>query len=174
MGIAFKAMQCARTAHKNQVRKYTDNPYVDHLAEVAGIVSTVSGWDVACALYFDDELVGSIRQSARRSDLFFEFLSEALAHKLRDYVASGANPKLSIIDPTEEVDTHYTVTYSSQLLVTGGVYNGQPVEVVKKFDDYCVYNNWRFVEIKDHEGTTTRIALDEFKIPLRLKESTND
>lgn len=43
MSIAFKAMQFAREAHKNQVRKYTENPYVDHLAEVAGIVAAL-GW----------------------------------------------------------------------------------------------------------------------------------
>jgi (p)ppGpp synthase/HD superfamily hydrolase len=36
-------MMFAREAHKNQVRKYTENPYVDHLAEVAGIVAAL-GW----------------------------------------------------------------------------------------------------------------------------------
>lgn len=36
--IAFAAMLFAREAHKHQVRKYTGNPYADHLAEVAGIV----------------------------------------------------------------------------------------------------------------------------------------
>lgn len=39
--LAFEAMQFARYAHANQVRKYTGNPYSDHLAEVAGIVATV-------------------------------------------------------------------------------------------------------------------------------------
>lgn len=40
--IAVKAMLFAREAHKDQVRRYTGNPYHDHLAEVAGIVSTVT------------------------------------------------------------------------------------------------------------------------------------
>jgi len=35
MEIAFKY-------HKNQVRKYTGNPYTDHLAEVTGIVAAVT------------------------------------------------------------------------------------------------------------------------------------
>jgi guanosine-3',5'-bis(diphosphate) 3'-pyrophosphohydrolase len=39
--LAIRAMIFARQAHKDQVRKYTGNPYADHLAEVAGIVSTV-------------------------------------------------------------------------------------------------------------------------------------
>lgn len=39
--VQFRAMRWARTAHAKQVRKYTGNPYTDHLAEVAGIVATV-------------------------------------------------------------------------------------------------------------------------------------
>lgn len=39
--LAYRAMMFARNAHATQVRKYTGNPYVDHLAEVAGIVATV-------------------------------------------------------------------------------------------------------------------------------------
>lgn len=35
-------MSFARETHKNQTRKYTGNPYADHLAEVAGIVATVA------------------------------------------------------------------------------------------------------------------------------------
>lgn len=40
--LAFDAMAFAREVHAAQRRKYTNNPYADHLAEVAGIVSTVS------------------------------------------------------------------------------------------------------------------------------------
>jgi (p)ppGpp synthase/HD superfamily hydrolase len=36
-------MQFAREVHKDQRRKYTNAPYADHLAEVAGIASTVAG-----------------------------------------------------------------------------------------------------------------------------------
>jgi guanosine-3',5'-bis(diphosphate) 3'-pyrophosphohydrolase len=41
MSVALEAMIFARRVHADQVRKYTGNPYSDHLAEVAGIVSTV-------------------------------------------------------------------------------------------------------------------------------------
>jgi (p)ppGpp synthase/HD superfamily hydrolase len=41
--MAFEAMVFARHVHRDQVRKYTGNPYADHLAEVAGIVATVAG-----------------------------------------------------------------------------------------------------------------------------------
>jgi (p)ppGpp synthase/HD superfamily hydrolase len=40
--LAYRAMMFAREAHKEQRRKYTNNPYSDHLAEVAGIVATVT------------------------------------------------------------------------------------------------------------------------------------
>lgn len=39
--LAYRAMMFARKAHRHQVRKYTGNPYSDHLAEVAGIVATI-------------------------------------------------------------------------------------------------------------------------------------
>jgi GTP diphosphokinase / guanosine-3',5'-bis(diphosphate) 3'-diphosphatase len=42
VSIAYEAMMFAHEVHKDQRRKYTGNPYVDHLAEVAGIVATVS------------------------------------------------------------------------------------------------------------------------------------
>jgi len=41
MSLAYQAMRFAREVHKTQRRKYTNNPYIDHLAEVAGIVATV-------------------------------------------------------------------------------------------------------------------------------------
>ena len=47
--VAYRAMLFAREAHKNHIRKYTNNPYVDHLAEVAGITATVLTDDFAIA-----------------------------------------------------------------------------------------------------------------------------
>lgn len=41
--LAFDAMQFAREVHAGHVRKYTGNPYTDHLAEVCGIAAS-SGW----------------------------------------------------------------------------------------------------------------------------------
>ena len=41
MTIAFEAMIFAREVHKSQRRKYTGNPYADHLAEVTGIAMSV-------------------------------------------------------------------------------------------------------------------------------------
>lgn len=54
MSLAYEAMIFACHAHRTQQRKYTGNPYSDHLAEVAGIVSAVAhDVAVADARYFD-------------------------------------------------------------------------------------------------------------------------
>lgn len=49
MNLAFDAMTFAMEKHKDQRRKYTGNPYSDHLAEVAGIVATVNSADFVIA-----------------------------------------------------------------------------------------------------------------------------
>ncbi|PIG31083.1 HD domain-containing protein [Janthinobacterium sp. 35] len=46
MNLAYEAMMFARHAHRAQQRKYTGNPYSDHLAEVAGIAMSV-GWQAS-------------------------------------------------------------------------------------------------------------------------------
>lgn len=61
MSVAYDAMMFAYAVHATQVRKYTGDPYVIHLGEVAGIVSTVlDGMDpydrdiaLACAWLHD-------------------------------------------------------------------------------------------------------------------------
>lgn len=50
MSIAFEAMMFAMEAHKNQKRKYTNNPYSDHLAEVAGIVATIDNNPISISI----------------------------------------------------------------------------------------------------------------------------
>ncbi len=41
MNIVMEAMKFAAEVHKDQKRKFTGNPYFNHLSEVAGIVRTV-------------------------------------------------------------------------------------------------------------------------------------
>lgn len=50
MDDAYEAMIFARHAHRDQKRKYTGNPYADHLAEVAGIVAAAGGTDMMIAV----------------------------------------------------------------------------------------------------------------------------
>jgi guanosine-3',5'-bis(diphosphate) 3'-pyrophosphohydrolase len=55
MSIAYEAMIFARHAHRAQQRKYTGNPYADHLAEVAGIVAaTDAGANMIATAWLHD------------------------------------------------------------------------------------------------------------------------
>ncbi len=55
MNIAYQAMLFAHMVHKDQVRKYTGNPYTDHLAEVVGMTATVA-WQLDDPVSFEEIL----------------------------------------------------------------------------------------------------------------------
>lgn len=48
--LVYEAMLFACDVHAGQVRKYTNNPYSDHLAEVVGIVASVDPSPVTLAV----------------------------------------------------------------------------------------------------------------------------
>jgi (p)ppGpp synthase/HD superfamily hydrolase len=77
-------MQFAREAHKAQTRKYTGNPYADHLAEVAGITATAL--DV-----FPDHMHAVIIATAWLHDTVedTETTSAELLHEFGTYVRDG-------------------------------------------------------------------------------------
>jgi guanosine-3',5'-bis(diphosphate) 3'-pyrophosphohydrolase len=78
--VAYRAMMFARNAHKNQVRKYTGNPYSDHLAEVAGIVATVSRDPVHIAVAWLHDTVENCGVSLDTiRDLFGEIVCQGVA-----------------------------------------------------------------------------------------------
>jgi len=79
MTLAFRAMQFAREVHKNQVRKYTGNPYTDHLAEVAGIASTVRGEEEVIAVaWLHDCIEDQGCTRAQLMDLFGEVVASGV------------------------------------------------------------------------------------------------
>lgn len=69
--LAFMAMEFAREVHKNQVRKYTENPYADHLAEVAGVVSTIHAEEEVIATAWLHDCIED--QGVTREDLVEKF-----------------------------------------------------------------------------------------------------
>jgi guanosine-3',5'-bis(diphosphate) 3'-pyrophosphohydrolase len=72
-GLAYDAMIFARGVHKNQVRKYTGNPYSDHLAEVAGIVSAVLNDEVSIATAWLHDCVEDQGVTLEQIDSIFGF-----------------------------------------------------------------------------------------------------
>jgi (p)ppGpp synthase/HD superfamily hydrolase len=71
MSLAYNAMVFARRVHANQVRKYTGNPYVDHLAEVAGIVATLDAAPEAIAVAWLHDCIED--QGVAERDLIDQF-----------------------------------------------------------------------------------------------------
>lgn len=69
--LTFSAMLFAREKHQGQVRKYTGNPYVDHLAEVAGIVATVDSSPVVIATAWLHDVVEDCGVSLQEIDRRF-------------------------------------------------------------------------------------------------------
>lgn len=79
---AIDAMVYARMVHRDQRRKYTGNPYADHLAEVAGIVATVADsiTDPLIDGVYIDDVIGAAwlhdcieDQGVQHSDLVLHF-----------------------------------------------------------------------------------------------------
>lgn len=57
MSIAYEAMIFAMNAHKDQKRKYTNEPYFVHLAEVAGIAICANNYNKSISDIYLDEIV---------------------------------------------------------------------------------------------------------------------
>lgn len=91
---AFDAMCFARKAHATQVRKYTGNPYADHLAEVAGIVASVAGRITIDPLMIDIMVSTAwlhdyIEDQRKENDTRGEFAYTELALEFGEVIASG-------------------------------------------------------------------------------------
>jgi hypothetical protein len=135
-------------------------------------------------VYFDDEPVAIIQQTARKSGKDWSFLSEEAAEKLRQYALSHVrqDKKWELIDPNEEIGDTYTVNYGEQLLVKEGLYNGKPVKVLKTFRDHKDIKRWHDIVIEDADNSKEErfsrkmpervINVKDLKIPYHL-EKTN-
>jgi len=88
MNIARKALVVAQNWHANQKRKYTNNPYFDHLCEVAGLISPFYGNNpdiISIALLHD------LLEDTNADELF-------LRSEFNDFIADGV---LLLTDSTE-------------------------------------------------------------------------
>jgi (p)ppGpp synthase/HD superfamily hydrolase len=72
-------MQFAREHHAGQKRKYTGAPYTDHLAEVAGIVTTVDWSDEAtCVAWLHDTMEDCEVTRAELAALFGRYVADGV------------------------------------------------------------------------------------------------
>lgn len=129
-------------------------------------------WVGLQALFFDDELMGRIWQDARKSPVSIAFVSNESAHRLRDYMLTASpDNQYSLINPTDELDDTYGVEYGSQLLVDSGLYQGQPVTVVRESivrGHRGHVDEWSNIRVRTANGEEIKISLDDFDIPLHM------
>jgi hypothetical protein len=124
--------------------------------------------------YMDNEPVAISVQTARKSSASYQFVSLEAATKLRKFILeclgeSEFTP--DIMDQDEETDPYYTVSYSSQLLVKEGFFDGRVTKVVRechRWDDPELKMDEMFVSFSDDPETVFKINVRDFKIPMHV------
>lgn len=127
------------------------------------------------ALYLDDELVGYSYQSARKSDINYQFVSQELCDKFINFIHSCECTDYGIdrlyINTKDEIDDYHYVVFSEQLqkpIGTEGTYNGTPVILVRpKSDTKNIIDRHIIVKVKD-TGEELKIDVQDFHYPLNV------
>lgn len=157
LGLSYQYIQCdaveSRLKEQYLIKWYCTDSYVGVL------VFQLDGIPVAIT-----------RQEGRKCGVDVMFLNAAGADAMRAFLLSLMEEEDDyhphILPDDEMIEDHYTVEFGDQLLTETGIYNGEPVTVVKKWHAYADIDKWRFVEVKLPDGTIKEISMDDFMIPL--------
>ena len=128
--------------------------------------------------YMDDEPIAVQIRKARKADKQIEFVSEAAAIKVRDFIMeikSKQGDKIPVVkNIDQDIGPGYSVTCGNQLLTKQANYADQTVVIVK---------TWRYHEnpdkteralIKLENGATLEVDVSELMLTFRLvPESEN-
>ena len=134
-------------------------------------------WVGITVFYLDDEPVAVSSQTARKSPEELEFVSIETATKVRKFILEclgEAEFTPSLVDLDEETDPYYTVSYSNQLLVDEGLYNGRKVKVVRKcynLNDPDLDMDQMLVSYGT-ESAPFKINISDFTIPMHVNDAT--
>ena len=132
-------------------------------------------WVGMAVYYYLNLPVAITTQTARKSDVEYQFVSAAAAKILRDLILTliaKQTPESApaLVNPSDTIDGTYSVSYSSQLLTKTGLVNGRPCEVIDAFrHDYI--SKEVLVKFED-DGSTQKVSIGDFKIPLALTSET--
>lgn len=149
MNIDMKAMFFAREKHKNQVRKYTENPYFDHLAEVVGIFSTIS--------FIDYNYARSMRAVAWLHDVIED--TEATYDEVRQEFGELVADGVMLLSDLEEGNRETRKRLSRERLANGNIY----VQSIKVAD--MISNTSSIVK---HDPDFAKIYLKEKRLMLNM------
>jgi hypothetical protein len=131
-------------------------------------------WVGTRAVFFDDELIGSIEQVGRKYPEEVKFISKEVAQKLREYLLAATMVDFSIIDSDMEINDTYTVAYGSQLLVDNAIYDGRPVTIVDSSikRNYNDIDKWHMVTVRDADGNEFEVDVEVLFIPIHTQENS--
>jgi len=109
---------------------------------------------VGYRMYFlDDEPVAVSMQTGRKNNEEFEWFSNELALKVRDYLISLMSENelnIELCDINRDIGDSYQINFNSEILhPERAIYNGEPIEILEQIKDK---NNWGI-------GTELRIKL---------------
>lgn len=133
-------------------------------------------WVGYIVYFMDNEPVAISSQMARKSSKELQFVSLEAAAKLRQFILECiGTPEFtpSVANLDEETDPYYTVSYSSQLLVSHGFFNGHKVKVERRcyrFDDPELQMDELMVSYLTEPDVSFKIAARDFSIPMHITD----
>lgn len=117
--------------------------------------------------FFDGEPVAISSQLGRKSDEEFEWFSEELALKVRDYLISLMIKKevqlnFDICDPNEEIGDGYKIQFNSQILnPEHACYNGEPVKILERIKETPDWGIDKELKVQLPSGEVTQMNIND-------------
>lgn len=128
-------------------------------------------WVGTNVYFLDDQPVCITKQSARKSDVNFYWVSLETYHLVRQYICDmmqsvDAHP--AVIDLDEEMGEGYPITYSQQILGEDAIYQGQAVEIAKKYWSFEEVGDWEKVNIAIPNQPIIKVGMNELLFPYHI------
>lgn len=132
-------------------------------------------WVGLRAYFLDDQLVCCSRQSGRKCDEHFEWVSVETKTQVREYIKSLDISEEewdapSILDMEEDWGVGYPIKFTGQMLRNKVLYQGGLVEVIR--DDSEGYNNFHTITVKFSENRGADIDVREILVPWYTVENS--
>lgn len=116
--------------------------------------------------YMDGEPVALTKQTGRKNGIRVFFTSAAAAEKVRAYLLTAIQTPYDLINEDEVISDTYSVNWNSQLLTKNGVYNGVPVEIIKKHTG-AEYDLNTTIDVQSADGAVQTIEVYDLHIPIK-------
>lgn len=142
----------------------------------------IGGWNctdtwVGYKMYFlDDEPVGVSSQTARKSDVEFEWFGNESADKVRDYLLTLAveeKPNVNTTTLDEEIGEGYRISFNSQIVHgNNATLNGKNVKVIERIK----HTEWgidTLVVVQFEDGSTETVNVEELLFKFNLEGLQN-